>query len=150
MKQEAKFQVGDKLVLSGENEKIQSLLLHISEEDGVKWFGICFMSEEKLFGREIPKGFGKDTVTLFDISYLHEDIISSFEKIDHYNIVFDVFPLGSKSAFTDTDTLKDFYDFNVVQRRKKRSNRFQSMFSSNPVNECFIDVSTLIVQVPNS
>ncbi|RZK01905.1 MAG: hypothetical protein EOO46_18870 [Flavobacterium sp.] len=77
---------GDLVRVSG--SQIDAVVLDIKEEEGIKWFGLCFMRNDSLFARHIPSGYSGSCLQLLDFTYVKETALVMLEKIGKVSIDF--------------------------------------------------------------
>lgn len=138
------FKFGDKIQFEVAKQTRKGIIVDFSEDEGGKWIGICFMNNEKLFGRQIPSGFSNNCVDLLDISYLNENGFDEIEIIGKYEIDKTKIGIGSKSPTSNKEELERDYQRGVERRIKQQTECGESIKMLNPVNECYFQLKNIL------
>ena len=138
-----KLKFGDIIKLKIENKYIEAVVLDIHQEDNINWFGLCFLTNGKVFGRKIPKGFGEDCIELFDLSYLNEKGLANYTVVKNLKINFEKVGFGSDSPVLNYDELLRNYKFGIQRRKLKETPCGKKSLTLKSVNECYVDLQNI-------
>jgi hypothetical protein len=138
-----KLKYGDIVKLNIKNQYIEAIVLDIKQEDNIKWFGLCFLENQKLFGRKIPKGFGEDCIELFDFSYLNEKGLTNYTVVKNLKIKFKKVGIGSNSPVLNYKELLRDYKFGLERRKLKETPCSKKSLTMKSINECYVDIESI-------
>lgn len=138
------YAFGDKIKFVFDNNERQGVIIDFSEDEGGKWYGICFLNKEELFGRQIPSGFSGDCVDLLDVSYLNEAAIDMLSKIGTYDINIEKVGIGARNSASKLESLEGDYTRGIEQRNKEQTDCKKSSFALNPIHECYFLIDTIL------
>ena len=136
------LELGEEIEL--ESDKIKGVVLDFSEDEGGKWYGICFLNKKKLFGRQIPSGFSKDCIDLLDFTFLHQTIINSLKRNGKREIDINKIGKGSIDTAKGIDEIIRSYNYGIEQRNKEQTPCDENLMKLNPVNECYFEIEKIL------
>jgi len=134
------LQFGDIISFNINDTLVKAIILDFDKDEGGVWFGMCFLNENKLFGRQIPSGFNGDCVDLLDYAYLNQKALGDFEKITTENIDLNKIAVGSFSPVSNYKNLLRDYTWGLKQRTKKQTPCNKDVLGINSVRECYFDL----------
>ena len=137
---------GDKIEFNVENEKIQGIVLDFNkDEDGI-WYGICFLNDNKLFGRLIPDGTRNFECgeNMYDLFNLNEKALKNYKIIYHYNVDKEKIRIGGGFPSDNFYDLKLAHNQGINKRKLKMTPCKESLFDINAIHECYFDLKTIL------
>ena len=126
-----------------ESHKIRGVVLDFSKDEGGKWYGVCFLNKENLFGRQIPSGFSKDCIDLLDFTFIHQSIIDSLKRNGKRKIDINKVGIGSIDAAKEIEEIIISYNYGIEQRNKEQTPCGKNIMNLNPVNECYFQIAKI-------
>ena len=138
-----KLKFGDLIEFVIKNQKINAIVLDIKQENNENWFGLCFLNNNRLFGRNIPQGFNGDCIELYDLTFLNERGLIDYKVLKNLKINFKKVGFGSDSpAINETEVLRD-YKLGIELRKKIETPCEKKLRNLNPVNECYFPLNQI-------
>lgn len=135
---ELKLQFGQRVRI---NEEIEAVVIDVKKEEGGVWYGLCYLNNNKLFGRQIPNGIVFTTcVDMLDVTYLNESGIDLVKKLDLINLSNSSIKFGSEFPAATMEDLIRNYKFGLERRKLKQTPFDEDIFGLNPVRECYFDL----------
>ena len=138
-----KLKFGDLVEFEINNQKINAIILDITLEENEYWFGLCFIKNNRLFGRRIPEGFGGECIELFDITYLNEKGLNNFKLINNLKIEYDKVGTGSNSPVINYEEILRDYEQGLENRKKSETPCKEKLKMLDPINECYIGIDKI-------
>lgn len=133
--------IGNILEFNIDNSKIIAIVLDFKIEQNQKYIGLCFLNENKLFGRQIPSGMINTTcIDLLDFLYLNIKSDSEYKIIEELIIDNEKVGIGSFGFADNLTELKNSYLLGVNQRKKEQTPCENSITNINAINECYFGV----------
>lgn len=133
--------IGNVLEFKIDNSKIIAIVLDFKIEQNQKYIGLCFLNENKLFGRQIPSGMINTTcIDLLDFSYLNIKSDLKYKIIEELIIDNEKVGIGSFGFANNLSELKNSYLFGINQRKKEQTPCDINITSTNAINECYFEV----------
>ena len=134
-------EIGNVLEFKCENLNLVAIVLDFKIEQNKKYIGLCFVNENKLFGRQIPNGMINTTcIDLLDFSYLYLNSDLNYKKIKELNINKEKIGIGSLGFAENLDELKNSYILGINQRKKEHTPCDKNITNINAVNECYFEI----------
>ena len=134
-------EIGNVLEFKINNLKIVAIVLSFKIEQNQKYIGLCFLNENKLFGRQIPNGMINTTcIDLLDFTYLNFKSDLKFEIIDKINVNKNEIGIGSFGFAENLNELNDAFVLGINQRKKEQTPCDKDIANINPVNECYFAI----------
>lgn len=123
----------------------KAIVLDFDKDKAGLWIGFCFISDNKLFGRQIPSGLLNTTcLDLFDLTYLKSDAIRNYQISDTLDINKQHVGIGAIYAVTDLNGLLEIYRQGIEKRKKLQTPCLQGKTDLNPVRECYFEIEKII------
>jgi hypothetical protein len=137
--EELKLQFGQRVRI---NEQIEAVVIDVTKDEGGIWYGLCYLNNNKLFGRQIPNGIIFTTcVDMLDATYLNESGINLINKLELIGLSNTSIRIGSESPATTMEDLIRSYKFGLERRKLKQTPFDEDIFGLNPVRECYLDLT---------
>lgn len=140
-----KLSFGDIVSIKHDRQLIKGIVLDFSEDEGGKWYGICFLENNRLFGSKIPHGFSNKFIELLELIYLNESTISSLQIGKKTKVDLKKVKIGSKSVAKNIEFYIQQYSQGINQRIKVKNSPPSTLFSLNPLNECYFHIDKILV-----
>lgn len=135
---------GQILQFSNDSIQLEAIILDFDEDEGGKWIGLCFIDNNRLFGRQIPSGIINTTcLDLLDFSYLQIDGLINFKVIQTMNINKTKIGIGAISPVRNLTELNRDFKHGIVQREKIQIPCGQGLTDLNPVRECYFEIEKI-------
>ncbi len=133
-------------VLKFENDSIvfTAVVLDFNQDEGGKWIGLCFVDNNRLFGRQIPNGIVNTIcLDLLDFSYLQIDGLSDFQIVETLKIDKNKVGIGLISPVLNLVELNRDYNYGIEQRKKEQTPYDKRLTDLNPVRECYFNIEKI-------
>lgn len=127
--------------INGQNIKV--ILLDFDKDEAGVWYGLAFINQTKIFGRQIPSGYDKNCVDLLDLTYLNEKGLREFQILKSESIDINKVGIGSISPVNNYSEILNNYKFGIEQRKNKQTPCNEEILSTNPVRECYLNLSSI-------
>lgn len=134
---------GDLVEFEIDNQKINAIVLDISQEENENWFGICFLNKNQLFGRRIPNGYVGDCIDLFDLTFINEKGLKNFKILEKLIIDFNKVGCGSNSPVNNLNEILRNYERGIKQRELMETPCDKKLRNLNPINECYFPLEKI-------
>ena len=139
------FEFGD-IVNIKSDQQISGIIVDFTEDEGGRWYGLCFTYGNYIFGRQIPNGLNGECIDLLDISYLNDRSDSILIKKGNLKLDFHKIGIGSISPAKNYEELVRDYSFGIEQRKKTQSDCKSSKFELKPINECYFEIDDILLK----
>jgi hypothetical protein len=124
---------------------LNAIVLNFSKDEGGIWIGLCFIENNKLFGRQIPNGLINTTcLDLLDLAYLNLGGLKHYKITGELTVDRNNVGIGSDWPAENFNDLKNAFDFGIEQRKKKQTPCEKGLTDLNPVRECYFDMEKII------
>lgn len=138
---------GQILQFNKDSIQLTAIVLDFDEDEGGKWIGLCFIDNNRLFGRQIPSGLINTTcLDLLDFSYLHIDGLKNFNVIQTENVNKEKIGVGAISPVLNLAELDRDFKRGIAQREKEQTPCDQGLADLYPVRECYFEIEKIIKQ----
>ena len=141
--QNIKFKYGDILEFELNNRKFKGIIIDIEPENNENWIGVCFISNDKLFGRKIPDGITNNCIELLDITYIKEQNINNFKNISTENLNFSKIGIGSKGTANNIEDMFRDYETGIQNRKTTETSCNEKFKMLDPINECYFTLQQI-------
>ncbi len=139
------LQFGQLIKFEIDNQEVKAIVLDFDQDDEGIWYGMCFLNQNKLFGRQIPSGLINTTcVDLLDLTYLHNKALKSYEVVEQYDIDTIQVGIGSLTPVKDHIELLRDYKAGLEQRNKVQTPCNEDISGLNPVRECYFELKKVL------
>lgn len=126
---------------------INAVVIDFDKDEGGIWIGLCFINNNKLFGRQIPNGLiNTKCLDLLDLAYLNINGLEEYQIVDNLKIDKNKVGIGSSSPVSDLLALKRTFDYGIEQRKKEQVPYNKGLTDLNPVRECYFEIVKIINQ----
>ncbi len=139
-----KLSFGDIVSIKRDYQIIKGIVLDFSEDEGGKWYGICFLENDKLFGSKIPHGFSNKFIDLLELIYLNETVISNLQHDGNFKIDLKKIGIGSKSVTENINFYIQQYNLGINQRIKTKTSWLTKVFSLSSPRKCYFDIKEIL------
>ena len=123
---------GDLVRVSG--SQIDAVVLDIKEEEGINWFGLCFMRNNSLFARHIPSGYSGSCLQLLDFTYVKETGLEALKKVGTVSIDFNKVGIGANGAATNKEEILRSFENGIKERQRPETPCEAKANTLEPVN----------------
>ncbi|PWJ33247.1 hypothetical protein [Sediminitomix flava] len=140
------FPVGFGQVLQFENgnDSLKAVVLDFSDEIEDKWVGVCFINQNKLFGRQIPSGLiNTQCLDLLDLTYIHTQAFTNFKVLETITVDKTKVGVGSRSVVKTFSDIKSNFDWGIEQRLKEQTPFNQGLTDPNAIRECYFEIAKI-------
>jgi len=135
---------GQILKFEYDSAEIWCIVLDFSEDEGGQWIGVCFIDENRLFGRQIPSGMiNTKCLDLLDLTYIKREVLNEFEVLETLTVNISKVGIGSQSPATTLSEIKRDFDWGIEQRKKKQTPCDKGLTDLNPVRECYFSIKKI-------
>ena len=135
---------GQILQFNQDSIKLTAIVLDFDEDEDGKWIGLCFLDNNRLFGRQIPSGLINTTcLDLLDFSYLQIDGLKNFNVIQTVSINKEKIGVGAISPVRNLTELERDFKHGIAQRKKEQTPCDQGLTDLNPVRECYFEIEKI-------
>ena len=133
-------QFGDVVRFTINDTLVTAIILDFKDEGDI-WIGMCFIKENNIFGRQIPRGYSGDCMDLLDFTYLNSKALNEFKKIRSEKININKIGIGSESVATSYDDILRDYKRGLMQRKKKQTPCNENISGLDNVYERYFDLN---------
>ena len=135
---------GQILKFNSDSTEITAIVLDFSTDEGGQWFGVSFIDQNRLFGRQIPSGLiNTKCLDLLDLTYIQRDALIDFEVLETISVNKEKVGVGSQSPATNISEIKRDFDRGIEQRKKEQTPCDKGLTDLNPVRECYFDIKKI-------
>ena len=135
---------GQIIKISTDSITLSAIVLDFNQDEGGQWIGVCFIDQNRLFGRQIPNGMINTTcLDLLDFTYIHKSAFVDFEVIETIKINKAKVGIGSRSPATNISEITRNYKRGIEQRKKEQTPCNKGLTDLYPVRECYFDIGKL-------
>ena len=132
------FKFGDLVRIS--DSKINAVVLDIKKEQGVYWFGLCFLQNKLLFARRIPNGYNRSCLDLLDFTYVKENGLNVLTKIESVPIDFNKIGIGANGSAINKQDIVRSYEHGVAERQRNETPCEVKASTLEPINGYYRDL----------
>jgi hypothetical protein len=123
---------------------INAVVIDFNKDEGGIWVGLCFINNNKLFGRQIPSGLiNTKCLDLLDLTYLNIKGLEQYQIVDNLMIAKHKIGIGSMSPATDLNGLRQTFEYGIEQRKKEQTPYNKGLTDLNPVRECYFEIEKI-------
>ncbi|WP_338398731.1 hypothetical protein [Persicobacter psychrovividus] len=135
---------GQVLKFNGFSAEMSAIVLDFNEDENGQWIGVCFIDQNRLFGRQIPSGMiNTKCLDLLDLTYIQRDALIDFEVLEIIAVNKTKVGIGSQSPATNFSEIKRDFDRGIEQRKKEQTLCDKGLSDLNPVRECYFDIKKI-------
>ncbi len=135
---------GQILKFNGDSAEMTAIVLDFSKDEGGQWIGVCFIDQNRLFGRQIPNGLiNKKCLDLLDLTYIQRDGLIDFEVLETITVNKTKIGIGSQSPASSFSEIKRDFDRGIEQRKKEQTPCDKGLTDLNPVRECYFEIEKI-------
>lgn len=138
---EIKLKIGDIFTMDYDSIKVDILLLDFDIEYGNTYYGVTFIKDRKIFGRQIPDGTNNlNCLDLIDFFYLNKKTIKDFNKEERVDLAYSKLELGSHAIVSNHIDLIGHYNYGLSQRSKPQTPCNKGLVNLNSIRECYFNL----------
>lgn len=123
---------GDLVRVTG--SQVDAIVLDVKNEEGVNWFGLCFMQNNSLFARRIPNGYSSSCLQLLDFTYVKETGLDALKRIGTVPIDFNKIGIGADGAAINREEILRSFEIGVKERQRPETPCEAKVSTLEPVN----------------
>lgn len=139
----AKF--GQVLLFEIDSTNVKGVVLDFSQDDGGKWTGVCFINENRIYGRQIPDGlFAPSCVDLIDLTYIHEEVLSNYQIENTIKVDVSKIEVGAINTAINAEEIKFLFDWGISQRLKPQTPCTEGLLDVEAVRECYFKINKIL------
>ena len=138
------FAFGDVVQIAEGTMMIKAIVIDFNEDEDGLWIGLCFISQNQLFGRQIPSGMVNTTcLDLLDLTYIPKEALHDIEVIQSLKLDKTKIGMGSISTATKLSEIKSNFEIGITKRKKEQTPCDQGIIDTKAVRECYFNVEKI-------
>lgn len=136
---------GQILNFDTKTSNISAVVIDFNSDEAGVWIGLCFSSNNQLFGRQIPNAMNNMAcLDLLDLTYIRIDGLSGYSVSGHLSLDKNKIGIGSQRAEKDLSGIEESFNHGLAQRKKKQTPCNQGLYDENVVRECYFNLSKIL------
>lgn len=135
---------GQIIKINTDSVGLSAVVLDFDHDEGGHWIGVCFIDQNRLFGRQIPSGMiNTKCLDLLDLTYIQIDALTDYEVLETIEVDRTQVGIGSISPVTNVSEILWDFEWGMEQRGKEQTPCDKGLLDLNPVRECFFDIEKI-------
>lgn len=133
-------QLGNVIEFKIDSLIIDGIVLDFDKDEAGTWIGICFIVNNRLFGRQIPNGLiNTSCEDRLDLVYINSKVFPVFTFIDSIQVNKEKIKIGSITTVSTPDAILKQFIYGRNQRTKQQTPYNEKIFDLDAVRECYFD-----------
>ena len=146
-----KLKIGDIFTMDYDSIKVDIVLLDFDIEYGKIYYGVTFIKDEKIFGRQVPDGTNNlNCLDLIDFFYLNKKTIKSYIKKERVDLAYGKLELGLHVVVSNHSELIGHYNYGLTQRNKPQTPCNKGLINPNSIRECYFNLDKYKQTIANN
>lgn len=138
---------GQVLKLKNDSIPMNAIVIDFNEDEGGIWIGLCFIYNKRLFGRQITNGLSDSgCLDLLDLAYIQRKELHDFTVLETLELDKSKIGIGAIAPVANLSELKQYFQYGIEKRKKKRTPCDEGLTDLNPVRERYFEIEKIKVK----